>query len=178
MSADNNTKNPPRSSTNSTSSSSSSASADKKSSASPRKIIQFNRVTKEYLVPCIDDLTDEEFGSLWPTEEDNQRSQQHLVETLRALQLNGGEVPRHLQGQITSRGVESFLASINLDPNSMDHPITRKNRHTSSVLDCQDLTTCPEAIARESQITSQEARNRALDLANSLERELRIDGGE
>ena len=90
--------------------------------SSSDKSLQFNRVTKVYLVPCIDELTDEEYDTLWPTEEDSQQSRQHLAETLQALHLNNGEVPRHLEGQITSRGVESFLASITSDPNSLDHP--------------------------------------------------------
>ena len=142
--------------------------------SSSDKLLQFNRATKTYLVPCIDELTDEVHNALWPTEEDSQRSQQHLAETLQALHLNNGEVPRHLEGQITSRGLENFLASITSDPNSLDHPKTLKDHHTRTVLDCQDQTTCP-AIAGASQITSQAAQNRALDLANALERELRID---
>ena len=146
--------------------------------SSSDKLLQFNRATKIYLVPCIDELTDEEHNTLWPTEEDNQRSGKHLAETLQALHLNNGEVPRHLEGQITSRGLESLLAIINSDPNSLDHPKTLKDRHTRTILDCQDQTTCPEAIAGASQITSQAARNRALDLANALERELRIDDEE
>ena len=146
--------------------------------SSSDKSLQFNRVTNVYLVPCIDELTDEEYDNLWPTEEDSQQSRQHLADTLQALHLNNGEVPRHLEGQITSRGLENFLAIINSDPNSLNHPKTLKDRHTRTILDCQDQTTCPEAIAGASQITSQAARNRALDLANALERELRIDDEE
>ena len=125
--------------------------------SSSDKSLQFNRVTKVYLVPCIDELTDEENDNLWPTEEDSQQSRQHLADTLQAFHLNNGEVPRHLEGQITSRGLENFLAIINSDPNSLNHPKTLKDRHTRTILDRQDRTTCPEDIAGASQITSQAA---------------------
>ena len=179
------TNNVPTAATPTTSSSSNSTSAPPMVSSaaaaalsSSDKLLQFNRATKIYLVPGIDELTDEEYNNLWPTEEDNQRLQQHLAETLQALRLNNGEVPCHLKGQITSRGLESLLATINSDPNSPNHPKTLKDHHTRTVLDCQDQTSCPEAVAGASRSASQAARNRALDLANALERELRIDEDE
>ena len=74
--------------------------------------LQFSRRTRIYLIPTLDELTQTEYNACYRTPQDENESQDHLVKTITtARQHEGGTIPRRLQDQLTTRGIEHMTCS-------------------------------------------------------------------
>ena len=115
--------------------------------------------------------TDDEFDGTWTTSEEDERSQQHLVETLKILRTNSGVMPLHLQVEFTKLGLERFIS----DSARQEFQINRA-LHVNAILRVQDdinaSTESTEDIAQISETMTLLARERALVAANNLAAEI------
>ena len=125
------------------------------------------------LVPALalDDFTDDEFDGTWTTSEEDERSQQHLVETLKILRENSGVVPQHLQFEFTALGLERFISD-----SARQEFQNNRALHVDTILRVQDgvnaSTGNTEDIAQTSETMTLLARERALVAANNLAAEI------
>ena len=96
--------------------------------------LKFSRRTRIYLIPTLDELTQPEYDAYYRTPQDEKESQDHLVKTITtARQHEGGTIPRRLQDQLTTRGIEHMTCS-----NRMRRRSEIKKRVVNAVLDEQD----------------------------------------
>ena len=131
--------------------------------------------SSDLLIPTLDELTQPEYDAYYRTPQDEKESQDHLVKTITtARQHEGGTIPRRLQDQLTTRGIEHMTCS-----NRLRRRSDIKKRVVNAVLDEQDqqfddyeagkttvAVSDPERIASVSQCLTRQcavtARNKAM----------------
>ena len=124
----------------------------------------FNPKTRVYLVPTLNEYTDEEIDNIWITEEEDIASQRDLIKTIELLRRNNGAIPRNLQDIYTARGIDCQKEAAQRKALKMSH--------IDAVLDAQDDFCSPKEIAKISEAMSKAARRRAQFLGASDEEEI------
>lgn len=132
----------------------------------PLRRLQFNPKTRVYLVPTLDEYTDEEIDNIWITEEEDIASQRDLIKTIEILRRNNGAIPRNLQDIYTARGIGVANQKEAAQRKAL------KMSHIDAVLDAQDDFCSPKEIAKISEAMSKAARKRAQFLGASDEEEI------
>eukprot|EP00563_Minutocellus_polymorphus_P020608 CAMPEP_0197726924 /NCGR_PEP_ID=MMETSP1434-20131217/17709_1 /TAXON_ID=265543 /ORGANISM="Minutocellus polymorphus, Strain CCMP3303" /LENGTH=193 /DNA_ID=CAMNT_0043312979 /DNA_START=101 /DNA_END=682 /DNA_ORIENTATION=+ len=142
------------------------------SQVSQKRGLKFSRRTRIYLVPTLNELTQEEYDACYRTSEDEKESQDHLVKTITTARQHGGvDIPRNLRDQLTTRGIEHMACSSRMRQRS-----AIKKRVVNAVLDEQDqqfddyeagktssAVSDPERIASISQRLTRQCANAAWD---------------
>ena len=129
--------------------------------------LQFNPKTRVYLVPTLNEYTDEEIDNIWITEEEEIASQRDLIKTIELLRRNNGAIPRNLQDIYTARGIDCIA-----DQKEATQRKALKMSHIDAVLDAQDDFCSPKEIAKISEAMSKAARRRAQFLGASDKEEI------
>ena len=131
----------------------------------PRRSVSFHSRTKVYLVPTLDDWTEDEIVKSYRTDEDEAITQEEIVSTIRIMRRNSGRTSDDDETlrNVTARGLEHLGTS-----EAMAHRKLRKSRQLNSVLDEQDRQwdnphlEDHQRIADIANQTSAECRARAL----------------
>ena len=124
----------------------------------------FNPKTRVYLVPTLNEYTDEEIDNIWITEEEDIASQRDLIKTIELLRRNNGAIPRNLQDIYTARGIDCQKEAAQRKALKMSH--------IDAMLDAQDDFCSPKDIAKISEAMSKADRKRAQLLGASDEQEI------
>ena len=120
-----------------------------------------------YLIPTLDEYTDEEINNTWITEEEEIASQRDLIKTIEILQQNNGTIPRNLQDTYTVRGIDCIA-----NQQEAARRKALKMSHIDAMLDAQDDFCSPKDIAKISEAMSKADRKRAQLLGASDEQEI------
>jgi hypothetical protein len=129
--------------------------------------LQFSPRTRVYLIPTLDEYTDEEINNTWITKEEEIVSQRDLIKTIEILRQNNGAIPKNLQDICAARGIDHIA-----NQQEAARRKALKMSHIDAVLDAQDDFCSPKEIAKISKATSKAARKRAQLLGASDEQEL------
>ena len=138
-----------------------------------KRHLRFSPTTMIMPTLALSDYTDKEYmyDATWTTEDDDVKSQQHLVQTIRLMQTNNGFIGEEHQEDFTARGLENMASSA-------VHERTKasKRRVVTAVLDEQerllgsgkavDLEDISARLATTSLSLSKDARDRALARGN------------
>ena len=136
-----------------------------------KRHLRFSPTTMIMPTLALSDYTDKEYDATWTTEDDDVKSQQHLVQTIRLMQTNNGFIGEEHQEDFTARGLENMASSA-------VHERTKasKRRVVMAVLDKQerllgsgkavDLEDISARLATTSSSLSKEARDHALARGN------------
>mmetsp|Transcript_32356 Transcript_32356/g.95334 ORF Transcript_32356/g.95334 Transcript_32356/m.95334 type:complete len:198 (+) Transcript_32356:170-763(+) len=148
----------------------------------PTKTVRF--CPREMITHTLDlsDYTDEEYDSVWTTEDEEARSRQQLAQTLQMMRAYNGDIPKAHEDEFTSRGLE-YVAStvahqrakeskrrvINTVLDEQERQVNERNhaptgRNAKAPQDYEDALA---TLASLSMTLSSEARDHALDLASS-----------
>ena len=86
-----------------------------------------------YLIPTIDEYSEQEIKRSWRSQEDDQETQREVIETIQMLRQNNGKIPQKCSHRYTARGLEHMKST-----KAMDERKERKLRLFDAVLDEQD----------------------------------------
>ena len=74
------------------------------------KTVGFSRKVKIFLIPTVDEYTDEERSRAWRTEEDERTSERDTVDTINLIREHNGHIPDSYSNSTTIRGLEKFCS--------------------------------------------------------------------
>ena len=105
----------------------SAVSGDQRSISSRTKSVNFRGQTKTYLIPTLDEFTEDDYNRIFLTEKDRNRIQQDIIDSIAAMRINGQHSDHCL------RGLESLRSHSHTEVAK-----TNRLRVINAVLDEQD----------------------------------------
>lgn len=127
--------------------------------------VNFSRRTRVYLVPTLEEMSNQEFYAVYGSDEDSRTNQAGVVDSIRNMRLG----VRESDDTYTCRGLEHMRSQAHMDQRKIN-----KDMLFDAVLDEQDRQISEgivddEALAEVAARMSQRARDAALALASSDE---------
>ena len=101
--------------------------------APKKKSIAFTKTTRVYLVPTLDEYSEEEYIACWRGDHDEKSSQDDLVATVQVARKHSSSIPPTSTDVMTTRGIEHLCS-----PHYMKLRTSRRKAYLDAVLDEQD----------------------------------------
>ena len=103
-------------------------SVDQRSNSCRPKLVNFRGLTRTYLIPTLDEFTEDDYNRIFLTEKDRNKIQHDIIDSIAAMRINGQQSDHCL------RGLESIRSH-----SHSEKAKTRRLQVINAVLDEQDL---------------------------------------
>jgi hypothetical protein len=101
--------------------------------APKKKSVAFTKTTRIYLVPTLDEYSEEEYIACWRGDREEKSSQDDLVATVQVARKHSSSIPPTSTDVMTTRGIEHLCS-----PHAMKRRTSRRKEYLDAVLDEQD----------------------------------------